>query len=523
MPQFTPHRHKWPSPFPMKLLNSTVKISLSVSFSSIAWCSGCAIASAVPADARILHLLDRLSFGAKAGDLERVRQMGIDRYIQSQLNPDTVAENPLLTERLNQLETLNLSPVELFQKFNPNRDANGNKPALDIVKIRRQNVRIILSQALQAKWQRGIHSNRQLQEVTIDFWFNHFNIDANKGLNRMWIGAYEREAIRPYIFGKFRDLLGATAKHPGMLYYLDNWQNSVDRPEAKGRFKGLNENYARELMELHTLGVKGGYTQQDVVALAKIFTGWGFKQPGNKISDGYTFEFNPRRHDFSNKVFLGKSIPGSGMSEGETALDMLASHPSTARHLSYKLAQYFVADNPPKSLVNKLSKQYLATNGDLRSVLNTLFKSKEFWDTKYYQKKYKTPYQYALSSVRAAGIEVNVTAPLDNFLKQMGMSLYSCPTPDGYKNTQTAWLNPDSLTRRLNFATNLASGKLSLSVPQLTSANPRSNSTPIPINADRLIATLGNRFSPRTLQTIANSSEDLKAALILGSPEFMYK
>jgi uncharacterized protein (DUF1800 family) len=480
------------------------------------------IAHANPVDPKILHALNRLSFGATAGDIEKVKSIGIDKYIQSQLNPESIAENPNLTDRLSKIDTLNLSTSELFTQYHPNRDVNGQKPSLDILQVQRKNLRIVMDRARDARWQRGLYSDRQLQEVMVDFWFNHFNIDANKGLNKLWAGAYERDAIRPHTFGKFRNLLGATARHPGMLFYLDNWQNSVDNPTSKGRFKGINENYARELMELHTLGVKGGYQQQDVVALAKILTGWGFKQPNKNIPDGYTFAFNPRRHDFSEKIFLGRAIAGSGIQEVETALDILAKHPSTANNISYKLAQYFVADNPPKTLVNRLSKRYLDTDGDMRSVLDTLFKSTEFWDVKYYGKKFKTPYQYALSAVRATGVEVNITKPLDNFMQQLGMPLYSCTTPDGYKQTQAAWLNPDGMNRRLNFATNLASGRLSLAMPQLTSANPRRIPL-IPVDYQKLIATIGTNFSPSTQQSIASSTPELRAALVLGSPEFMYR
>jgi uncharacterized protein (DUF1800 family) len=202
---------------------------------------------------------------------------------------------------------------------------------------------------------RSIYSDRQLQEVMVDFWYNHFNVYADKGIDRLWVGAYEREAIRPYALGKFRDLLVATARHPAMLFYLDNWQNSNPNfNRKKGRPQGLNENYARELMELHTLGVDGGYQQTDVIALAKILTGWGFKQPGQQVTDGYTFQFNPHRHDFSNKIFLDRDIVGSGINEGEQALELLSRHPSTAKQISFKLAQYFVADVPPKSLIDRL-------------------------------------------------------------------------------------------------------------------------------------------------------------------------
>lgn len=326
-------------------------------------------AQAAPADPQIVHVLNRLSLGIRPGDIERVRQMGIEHYIQQQLNPNSIPESPVLDRKLSQLETLQLDPVEIFQTYNPRKLVNGEKPQPEQIKAQRKNARTILNQALDARLQRGMYSERQLQEVMVDFWFNHFNVYAEKGLDRLWVGAYEREAIRLYIFGKFRDLLGATAQHPAMLFYLDNWQSSTSNSKDKGRFKGLNENYARELIELHTLGVNGGYSQSDVIALAQILTGWGFKQPGQKVPDGYSFFFNPKRHDFSNKIFLKQPIRGEGITEGEKALDLLSKHPSTARHISWELAQYFVADRPPQSLVDRLSRTFLDTDGDLKAVL----------------------------------------------------------------------------------------------------------------------------------------------------------
>ena len=365
----------------------------------------------------------------------------------------------------------------------------------------------------------------------VDFWYNHFNVYANKGLDRLWVGTYEQQAIRPYALGKFRDLLGATARHPAMLFYLDNWQNSIPSTNPNGKNRGLNENYARELMELHTLGVDGGYQQDDVIALAKIFTGWGFKQPGQKVPDGYSFQFNRDRHDFSDKVFLKHPISGSGMAEGEQALDLLSRHPSTARQIGFQLAQYFVTDNPPKTLVDRLSKRFLATDGDIKSVLDTLFHSPEFWNRKYYGTKFKTPYQYAISAIRSTGIEINNVKPLNGLLNQLGMPIYGCLSPNGYKNTQEAWLNPDSMTRRLNFATNLANGKLPISASITTAATSQSIGQKIAIDPVQLAATLGNNFSPQTKQALAQplgtriaaSNLDIQTALILGSPEFMHK
>ncbi len=487
------------------------------------WLLLTSLVQAKPVDSKILHTLNRLSYGIRPGDIDRVRSIGVDKYIQQQLNPDTINEPTALTDRLAKLATINLSPVELFQQSNPNRQqVAGQKITPEIKKAQQKQAKQIVAQAAEARLMRSIYSERQLQEVMVDFWYNHFNVYADKGLDKLWVGAYEREAIRPYALGKFRDLLGATARHPAMLFYLDNWQNSTPNfNRRKGRPQGLNENYARELMELHTLGVNGGYKQDDVIALAKILTGWGFKQPGQKVPDGYTFQFNRNRHDFNNKIFLSQDIIGSGIEEGEQALDLLSRHPSTARQITFKLAQYFVTDNPPKSLTDKLSKRFVATDGDIKLVLETLFKSPEFWSGKYYGAKFKTPYQYAVSSIRSTGLDVNNVKPLNDFLAQSGMPIYGCPTPNGYKNTQDAWLNPDSMTRRLNFATNLGGGRLSLLTPQLTTPKPVVPPTYISLDSIQLLATLGNNFSLKTQQAIDASAPDIRAALILGSPEFM--
>lgn len=498
-------------------------------------------AATPPDNSKILHLLNRMSFGPQPGDIEKVRSTTTENYIQQQLSPETIPEPQNLTDRINSLETLQKTPAELFAEYDSILPKNGEKPTAEALAAAGQKSRLILQQAVKARLLRAAESPRQLQELMVDFWYNHFNVYSNKEKTRLWFGAYEQEAIRPHSLGKFRDLLGATARHPAMLYYLDNWQNTDPKSSgAKGRFQGLNENYARELMELHSLGVNGGYSQQDVIALARIFTGWGFPQRRRNISDDYKFYFDAKRHDFSDKVFLGKKIEGTGENEGEQALDILAKHPATAKHVSYKLAQYFVADSPPKVLVDRLSKRFLETGGDIREVLKTLFRSREFWDKKNYNAKFKTPYQYVISAVRATGKKVENFQPLYSYLQQLGMTPYGCLTPDGYKNTQEAWLNSDAIARRLNFATALASDRLSLNSPP---ANPNqsgwilpqaialSNSplvtggkeTANPIDASQLANTLGNQLSDRTKSAIGSSSPNLRAALILGSPEFMHK
>ncbi|MGL4502301.1 MAG: DUF1800 domain-containing protein, partial [Planktothrix sp.] len=318
--------------------------------------------------------------------------------------------------------------------------------------------------------------------------------------------SYEQHAIRPHALGNFRQLLGATAKHPAMLVYLDNWRNTAPgSPGAKGAFKGLNENYARELLELHTLGVNGGYSQKDIIELAKILTGWGLFQPIAKTSTKSGFYFEENRHDFSDKMFLGNSIKGSGMNEGEEALNIIAKHPSTAQHISYKLAQNFVSDIPPDSLVKKLAKTFLDSDGNIATVLQTLFASAEFWQPNIYKTKFKTPYRYLVSVMRIIGTVTNFE-PLDGILNQLGMPLYGCPSPDGYKNIQSAWLNPDAMVRRSSLSVPLSNGLLDKGKP---------------IDANFLASTLENNFSPQTRSVLEKNSPNLRGALILGSPEFM--
>jgi uncharacterized protein (DUF1800 family) len=506
-------------------------------------------AASIPADLREIHVLNRLGFGPRPGDIEQVRSMGVDKFIDEQLSPRSISLPQSLVKRIDSMETLRRNAAELFLEYGP--PSYGSKPGDPQAAQRgRQRARVILDQAFEARLLRAVESPRQLEEVMVNFWFNHFNVFSQKGLDHLWIGSYEEEAIRPNVMGRFRDLLGATAKHPAMLFYLDNWQNTApNSPGARGRFKGLNENYARELMELHTLGVDGGYTQTDVITLARILTGWGFRRPGQALQQGLArkvatggvgnqsssngFFFDANRHDFSTKVFLGHTIRASGLGEGEEALDILAQHPSTARHISYELAGYFVADDPPKSLVDRLAGRFSDTRGDIRAVLDTLFHSPEFWDEQYVGKKFKTPYEYVISAVRATGDPVVNTRPLRGVIAQLGMPPYGCQTPDGYKNVRDAWLNPNAMTQRLNFATALGAGRLRLAEEQ-PNAMDQMVGTPEkrmenqaaavkPVDSTILATTVGNKISEQTRATVEDSPPALRAALILGSPDFMYR
>lgn len=437
--------------------------------------SACAWAAPLAGDQAALHVLNRLAYGPRPGDIEKLRATGVQAYIEEQLNPQPLPV--ALAQRLDKLETLKMSAGEALARF---QEARGMEQG-----ERREVVAQMASEAAEARLLRAIESPRQLEEVMVDFWYNHFNVFAGKGQDRALVASYERDAIRPYVFGSFRQLLGATARHPAMLFYLDNWLSKAG---------GLNENYARELMELHTLGVDGGYTQKDVTELARMLTGWTYAPRRDA-----QFVFDARRHDNGAKTWLGKPVSARGVAEGEYALDVLAAHPATARHISRKLAQYFVADTPPPALVERMAQSWSSSNGDIRAVLRTLFASQEFMDQQYAGAKFKTPYQYVVSASRAAAMPMTEVKPLVGILARLGMPLYGCQTPDGYKNTEGAWLNPDGLARRISYALTLSNGT----------------------DAGTLQQALGVSVSQRTADIVADSNERLRAAMLLGSPDFM--
>jgi uncharacterized protein (DUF1800 family) len=344
---------------------------------------------------------------------------------------------------------------------------------------------VVYRDLAEAKMLRAVYSNRQLEEQLDDFWFNHFNVFVDKGADRYLVTEYEREAIRPHVLGKFRDLLAATAKSPAMLFYLDNWQSAgpnTQQPRGNQARRGLNENYGRELMELHTLGVDGGYTQKDVTEVARCFTGWTINRP----QLGGKFVFNPKLHDNGEKAVLGVLIPaGGGESDGERVLDILAHHPSTARFISKKLAMRFVADDPPEALIERMAQTFQKTDGDIRQVMLTMINSKEFWSTGAYRSKIKSPLEMVASAVRAMNGNVDVALPLVNQVAQLGEPLYRKLEPTGYSNSSAQWANSAGLMARMNFALNLASNK----VPGVK------------------------------VETAANASDPL-AGVPLGSPEF---
>ncbi|MES2353682.1 MAG: DUF1800 domain-containing protein [Pseudomonadota bacterium] len=507
----------------------------------LTFCASQSSAAELSGEQRASHVLNRLAYGPRPGDIEYVVHIGAERYIDEQLAPSRIPIPESLTQRLKKISITEMPAGELLRQFFEIQKAAKDNP--DNKQQKRDLQKDIGEQTAEARLIRAIYSPRQLEEVMVDFWFNHFNVFAGKGMDRVLVSSYERDAIRPYVFGRFRDLLGATAKHPAMLFYLDNWLSvAADyRPPAfapknkKSNVSGLNENYARELMELHTLGVDGGYSQRDVTELARVLTGWTFN-PREMARGGAQFHFDKTRHDWGSKDWLNRHVEPRGQNEGEWALDVLASHPATARRISYRLAQYFVSDTPPQPLVDRLARRFLDTQGDIASVLKTLFSSSEFWEPANVGNKFKTPYQYVLSAVRATNVLIINMRPLLGTLNQLGMPLYGCQTPDGYKNTEEAWMNPDALTRRINFATVLAAGRLPLSqtvIPDRfqhidkrqgvrgSHADAARGQGGLAIDAGQLLNTVGPMFSERTRTVVMGAQPGLRSALLIGSPDFM--
>ncbi|NJK54759.1 MAG: DUF1800 domain-containing protein [Pleurocapsa sp. SU_5_0] len=457
------------------------------------------------------HILSKLSFGATSAELKQVAKTGIEAYIQFQLEPQSINESSRLENYLSQLDLINRNPIELNQKATALRKKLQNsqlssEQQQEIQQDSRKLAIEMVNQAEDAHLLRAIYSNRQLQEVMVDFWFNHFNVYAQKDAVKFWLYEYENQ-IRAHALGSFYDLLLATAKHPAMLMYLDNQMNTApDSPAGKKHNRGLNENYARELMELHTLGVDGGYSQDDVITLARIFTGWSTDRSGKK-GEQQGFFFFASRHDRQNKVFLGQQISASGIEEGEVALKILANHPATAHHISYELAQYFVADLPPESLVNHLAKIFLDSQGNIQLVMDALIHSQEFNDPQYFGQKFKTPYQYLISLVRWGEIQQPNLKRLRGMLFQLSMPTYGCIAPDGYSNAQSVWLNPQAMLQRTGLATAIANGVLN------------KNSL---VEIQQLEQNLGV-VSQRTKQVIEQTPVKLRTALMMGSPEAMYR
>jgi len=605
-------------------------------------------------DKQIVHVLNRLTFGPRPGDLQQVRQMGVDKWIDQQLHPERITENSALDAKLNRLQSMNLPMWQIMEKYSPQQfmvirppssiamnalspqiqarlrngsvderlntlaalDSNtrrlvlagaapqmleglpdtiqkeamnerqaeqadlqkerqkkmpplnelltpdqmrmarqgtrdeklalidsfespkrqqilralGPTPFADIPELRREVMLITQPQQLanaeliENKLYRAIYSNRQLEEVLVDFWINHFNIYNGKGQDRLYLTSFERDAIRPYVLGHFEDMLLATARHPAMLFYLDNWQSQVLREDLPGQLPppagvqrpGLNENYGRELLELHTLGVDGGYTQDDVIAVARAFSGWSIYD----IARYAEFQFNPASHDRKEKLILGHALPaGRGEQDGMDVIDILAHHPSTAKFISKKLAQRFVADDPPQALVDRMAVTFTKTDGDLRAVLQTMFSSVEFMSEGAWQAKMKSPLEMVVSSVRAVHADVIDPTALAQRIADLGQPLYGKIEPTGYPNTGEAWTSTASVLGRINFATALLGG----SMPGVKVDVSRFNFKDPSAVAGDLLSTAP---SPQTLASIENGIQTKEATpslittLVLSSPDF---
>ncbi|HJQ25097.1 MAG TPA: DUF1800 domain-containing protein [Blastocatellia bacterium] len=497
---------------------------------------------ALSEDQKIVHLLNRIGFGPRPGDVERVRALGIDKFIEQQLHPERI-EDAAVEARLKNIESIHMGLSELAEKYpepgmiarelglkgkkaapakpaeqmTPNGDnAPANQAAdaqLDLSKQENRQMvmeyyrehglkppQLLLQDLMQQKLLRAVYSERQLQEVMADFWYNHFNIFWPKGADKILTTDFEMSAIRPHTLGKFKDLLLATAKSPAMLFYLDNFQSSSPDAKLPGRLgmgqqgrlqrrglfggpgqpngqmtaeqqqrlaqaqqqfakrkPGINENYARELMELHTLGVEGGYTQKDVQEVARCLTGWTIDRP----YQGGGFVFRPWMHDTASKTVLGVVIPaGGGISDGLRVIDILAHHPSTARFISKKLCERFVSDDPPAPLVERVTQVFLKTDGDITEVLRAIFTSAEFNSVAVFRAKVKSPLELAASAIRALDGDTNGGPPLHEWLRRMGEPLYQYAFPTGYGETSEKWMNTGVFFNRINFAVALANNQV---------------------------------------------------------------
>jgi uncharacterized protein (DUF1800 family) len=551
---------------------------------------------------RIIHVLNRLGFGARPGDVERVKVMGVENYINQQLNPEKIADS-VAENKVRDLSVLNMTTAELYEKYpQPGQllrqlqargmlpedlaDARENRvkgganstaagapkqndamaapqmspPAnpLENEKYRKvieeyyrenglQRPQRIIAELQASRILRAVYSERQLQEVMVDFWTNHFNIFSGKGADRWLLPAYDRDTIRPNAMSKFSTLLQATAQSPAMLFYLDNFQSVSPnanrgggplqqlRPQQPQRQRrGINENYARELMELHTLGVDGGYTQKDVQEVARCFTGWTIFQPRGGAAavnammgeagrrNAGTFFFNARVHDDGEKTVLGHKIPaGGGIKDGLTVLDILVHHPSTAKFIATKLVRHFVSDTPPQNLVDRVAAVFKKSDGDIRETLKTIFISKEFNSTDSYRAKIKRPFELVISAVRALGADTNGGPGTHQWIARMGEPLYGFQTPNGYSDAADAWVNTGGLLERMNFGLALANNRVQGTRVSLAKVNGEQAK----VMDEYLKTLLAGDISAATRETLLKQLEPSDPAtkvvgLILGTPEF---
>lgn len=442
-----------------------------------------------------IHLLNRATFGIGPGDVADLLAEGRSKWLERQLHPGRI-DDPALDRRLAPFARLDGSAADLYAAFPPPQQLGrevAERYGVDPARLREAGGRAALPREGRRELQmrsprrlqeelatvrliRSVHSERQLEAVMTEFWFNHFNVHSGKQLTRWLVAAYEREAIRPFVFGRFEDMLLATARHPAMLTYLDNWSSVAPdsmRPREPGpgmrrrrASRGINENYARELLELHTVGVDGGYGQDDVVDLARVLTGWsvvplGARRPRPPRFEPGTFFFSQPWHDTGAKRVLGLELqPGGGIEEGERVLRMLAGHPSTARFIAHKLVERFVSDAPDPAFVEELVLVWQRTRGDLREVTRTLFSSERFFDPAHRSARVKTPFGLVASTLRATGGEAGYSRRLLETLRDMGHLPYDAAAPTGYPAASEDWVNSGAMLARMNFALEFAAGRI---------------------------------------------------------------
>jgi uncharacterized protein (DUF1800 family) len=474
-------------------------------------------------------LMERLTFGVAPSGAEHFKAVGAERWIEEQLHPGAASALPAPVQaQIEAMPDVHTYPFDIVTAFDQQAQAASKMTDPDQKKAAQQAFQQAMTdrsrQAAARTILRALYAPDQLRQRMTWFWFNHFNVHQYKANLRILVGDYEDRAIRPFAMGRFRDLLAATLHHPAMLRYLDNADNAAGH---------LNENYAREIMELHTMGVASGYAQSDVEELARILTGVGIdlksEDPRLKpelqpqlVRQG-AFEFNPARHDYGDKTFLGHSIKGRGLAEVDEALDLLCRQPATASYISKKLATYLVSDNPPASLVAHMAQTFQATDGDIAAVLSTMLHSVEFAASLKTATKYKDSVQYVFSAVRMAYDDKVIlnTMPIQNWLNRLAEGLFNHETPDGYALTSATWNGPGQMMVRFEIARQIGSGSAGLFKPDVANAT---DQPAFPLIQNALFFTsLRQTLSPTTLAALdqAVSPQDWNT-LYLSSPEFMH-
>lgn len=466
------------------------------------------MARSLTEDQRIVHFLNRTSFGPTENSVARVKAVGISTYLEEQLRPDALPD-PIVDERILGLKTIRLSNQELLDRYpTPQMAKRRGMTVMDGMR----GPRVIILELQQARLLRAIYSQKQLFEVMVDFWSNHFNIFAGKGADRWMVTSYDRETIRPHALGRFKDLLLATAQSPAMLFYLDNWLSATPNPRVRlgpnNRKRGLNENYAREIMELHTIGVDGGYTQKDVHEVARCFTGWTIRRPRGEAK----FVFDRRIHDDGEKIVLGRQIPtGGGMDDGLRVIDMLASHPATARFIATKLARRFVADDPPAAIVNRATDAFRRSDGDIPTVIRAIVEAPEFYSPEVVQSKIKKPLEFVASTLRLTEADTRVTPQLSRYVARMGEPLFLAQAPTGFSDVASSWVSPDMLLTRINFVADLIANRL----------NGTRVNRQIVAETERLANLIApGALSATTREALAQAKDTEATAMLLAAPEF---